>query len=92
METTQKIEMLESLDNYLKTKNSIKITKTDDSVLIGNVIDYNKGIAAELFIDPKTGQAFDSPEIILELFLKVDSSDNYIKIGFKDILRFEPNE
>ena len=42
METTQKIEMLESLDNYLKTKNSIKITKTDDSVLIGNVIDYNR--------------------------------------------------
>lgn len=90
METIKKLDMLKSLDTYLNTNKSVKIIKTDGSMIIGDIIDLKKGPAAEFFLDPKTGNVFDSPDIIIELLLKVDSSDNPIKIGFRDISNFEP--
>ncbi len=75
--------MLKSLADYTKdyliTKKSVKITKTDGSTLEGKVENRTMGSANQLF-----GQ-WDPEEIIL--YLEIES----VKIYYKDIANWEPN-
>jgi hypothetical protein len=90
MGTTDQLKMLRDLETYLENHESVKIIKNDGSQISGNVINIVKDLAAELFLDPMSGNVIDADKFIIKLTLTEKANDNQIEIGFRDIANFEP--
>jgi len=89
MNTTKKIDLLKSFEKSFDSSKCYKISKTDGTISIGKVVDFDKAEPGELFNDPETGNIYDSAEIIVNIYIETKSNSNPEKINFRTIQNIE---
>ena len=89
MESIQKVKMMIDLEDFFEFNKDIRIA-TKSGIIEGFLITYEKGIVAEQFYDPQTGDAIDPPQMIVKLKIQSKSEDQILEIPFREILKFEP--
>lgn len=90
METTKKLDMLKSFEMSYDPSLNYKITKTDGTIIVAKIVDYNKAVPGELFYDPETGNTYDSEEIPVNIFFTTKSDPIPEKINFRQIQDIKP--
>ena len=87
MVSQKQIILLRELQDSFQSDQRIKLI-TDMGEFVGIIVSYTDGPAAELELDPETGEVWDSPDIPLIFRFKVDSTERVIEIGFRQIKGF----
>ena len=87
MVSQKQIILLRKLQGVIQADQKIKLL-TDMGEFVGTIVSYTDGPAAELELDPETGEGWDSPDIPLIFRFKVDSTERVIEIGFRQIMEF----
>ena len=90
MKTLDDIKMLQELEEYLEENSYVRIIKSNGDIIEGKFDSLERGIAAETFLDIKSRKVFDSPEILIKLFILSIKESTRIELGFRDIKGFEP--
>jgi hypothetical protein len=90
METTNKINMLKSFEKSYDPIIEYRILRTDGTISVGKIIEFDKAQPAELFDDPETGVIWDSEEVPVNFFIIIEPNTIPEKINFRQIQDIRP--
>lgn len=90
MEMINKINMLKSFEKSYDLTIEYRILRTDGTISVGKIIEFNKAQPAELFDDPETGAIWDSEEVPVNFFIIIEPSAIPEKINFRQIQDIKP--